>query len=104
MRIAGDLVGYIDSDYVGNLEGRKSTLGYVFMLSSGVISWSSKKQPIVTLSTTEAEYVAATLCVCQAVWLRNILEELHFKQDRPTSIYWNNTSTINLSKELVEQG
>uniref|UniRef100_A0A3Q7IZ01 Reverse transcriptase Ty1/copia-type domain-containing protein n=1 Tax=Solanum lycopersicum TaxID=4081 RepID=A0A3Q7IZ01_SOLLC len=60
MRAAGDLVGYTYSDYAGNLEDRKSTSGYVFMLSSGVISWSSKKQPIVFLSTTEAEYVAAT--------------------------------------------
>ena len=74
------------------------------MLGSGVISWSSKKQPIVTLSINEVEYVAATSCACQAVWLRNILEELHFKQDRPMPIYSYNTSSINLSKNPVEHG
>ncbi|XP_038889348.1 secreted RxLR effector protein 161-like [Benincasa hispida] len=74
-----NLVGFSDSDYVGDLNVRKSTSGYVFMLCSGAISWSSKKQPIVTLSTTEAELVAATSCACQAIWLRNILENLHYR-------------------------
>ncbi|PNX66496.1 putative copia-type protein, partial [Trifolium pratense] len=49
-----ELVGWSDSDYAGDLDDRKSTSGYVFMLGTGTISWSSKKQPIVTLSTTEA--------------------------------------------------
>ncbi|XP_038904408.1 secreted RxLR effector protein 161-like [Benincasa hispida] len=57
-----NLVGFSDSDYVGDLNDRKSTPGYIFMLGSGAISWSSKKQPIITLSTTEAELVAATSC------------------------------------------
>ncbi|MCI80673.1 copia-type polyprotein, partial [Trifolium medium] len=50
------------SDYAGDVNDRKSTSGFVFMLGSGAISWSSKKQPIVTLSTTEVEYVAAAAC------------------------------------------
>jgi hypothetical protein len=48
------LIAYTDSDYAGDIVDKKSTSGYVFMLSGGVVSWSSKKQPIVTLSTTEA--------------------------------------------------
>ncbi|KAA0055477.1 retrovirus-related Pol polyprotein from transposon TNT 1-94 [Cucumis melo var. makuwa] len=60
----------------GDIDDRKSTLGYVFMLSSGAVSWSSKKQSIVTLLTIEAEFIAATSCVCQAIWLKKILEEL----------------------------
>lgn len=48
------LVGYTDSDYAGDIDDMKSTSGYVFMLGSGAVAWSSKKQPIVTLSTTEA--------------------------------------------------
>lgn len=59
-----DLLGFTDSDYVGDLDYRKSTSGYVFMLGSGAVSWSSRKQEIVTLSTTEAEYIAATACAC----------------------------------------
>ena len=64
------LVGYTDSDFAGSIDDRKSTSGYIFHLGSGAISWDSQKQPIVTLSTTEAEYVAATSAACQAVWIR----------------------------------
>ena len=58
------LIVYTDSDYAGDIADKKSTSGYVFMLSGGAVSWSSKKQPIVTLSTTEAEFVAAAACAC----------------------------------------
>ena len=71
-----ELFGFTDSDYAGDLNDRRSTSGYVFMIGSAAISWSSKKQTLVTLSTTEAEFVAATSCACQALWLRKILEEL----------------------------
>ncbi|XP_019054183.1 PREDICTED: uncharacterized protein LOC109115040 [Nelumbo nucifera] len=96
-----DLFGFTDSDYAGDLDDRKSTSGYVFMMGSAVVSWCSKKQPIVTLSTTEVEFVAATACACQAIWLRKIREELHFKQREPTPIFCDNTSAIKLSKNHV---
>ncbi|KAL5845089.1 hypothetical protein ACOSQ3_011153 [Xanthoceras sorbifolium] len=73
------LFGFSDSDYVCDLDDRKSTSGYIFMMGSKAVSWSSKKQPIVTLLTTKAEFVAATSCACQAIWLKQILEELYFK-------------------------
>ncbi|KAL9348429.1 hypothetical protein Peur_059795 [Populus x canadensis] len=99
-----DLMGFTDSDYAGDQDDRKSTSGYVFMLGTGAVSWSSKKQPIVTLSTTEAEFVAAASCACQAIWLRRILEEIQFKQQGATSIYCDNSSTIKLSRNLVLHG
>ncbi|XP_047267681.1 uncharacterized mitochondrial protein AtMg00810-like [Capsicum annuum] len=71
-----DLIGFTDSDYAGDQDGRKSTSGYVFMLGTEAVSWSSKKQTVVTLSCTEAEFVTATACVCQAIWLRRILKKL----------------------------
>jgi hypothetical protein len=74
------------------------------MLGSGAISWSSKKQPIVTLSTTEAEFVSAASCACQGVWLRNILDYLKLKQQESTVIYCDNSSSIKLSKNLVMHG
>ncbi|PNX64827.1 cationic amino acid transporter 1-like protein, partial [Trifolium pratense] len=67
---------WTDSDYAGDLDDRKSTSGSLFMLGSGAISWSSRKQPIVTQSTTEAEFVAAASCSCQCVWLGNVLKHL----------------------------
>jgi len=99
-----DLMGFTDSDYTGDQDDRKSTSGYVFMLGTGAVSWSSKKQPIVTLSTTEAEFVAAASCACQAIWLRRILEEIQFKQQGETSIYCDNSSTIKLSRNPVLHG
>ncbi|PRQ45106.1 putative RNA-directed DNA polymerase [Rosa chinensis] len=98
------LVGFTDSDYAGDLEDRKSTFGYVFMLSGGAVAWSSKKQPIVTLSTTEAEFVAAAACACQAVWMRRILDKLSHSQDSCTTVMCDNSSTIKLSKNPVMHG
>ncbi|KAI3821705.1 hypothetical protein L1987_09277 [Smallanthus sonchifolius] len=70
------LVGFSDSDYAGNLDESKSTSGYVFHLGSGVISWQSKKQKAIALSSTEAEYIALSLAGCQAIWIKGILDEL----------------------------
>ena len=71
-----ELTAYTDNDYAGDLEDRKNTSGYSLLLSSGAVSWSSKKQLIVTLSTIEAEFIAAAACACQAIWLRRMLEKL----------------------------
>ena len=73
-------------------------------MSSGAISWSSKKQPVVTLSTTEAEFIAAASSACQVVWLRRILKSLSHLQSRPTVLYCDNVSAIKLSKNPVMHG
>ena len=70
------MIGFIDSDYKGDEDDGKKTSNYVFVFKSAVISWSPKKQPIVTTSSIEAEFVAATACACQTIWLRRILKEL----------------------------
>lgn len=98
------LIGFSDSDYAGDLDDRKSTSGFVFMMNSGAVTWSSKKQQIVTLSTTEAEFVAAASSSCQAIWLRRILEVLHNQQQGPILIYCDNISVIKLSKNPVLHG
>ena len=100
----GELLAYTDSDYAGDVEDRKSTSGYVFILNSSAISWCSKKQPIVTLSTTEAEFVAAAVCTCQAIWIRRILKELRYNDQNCTYIWCDNSSTIKLSKNPVMHG
>ena len=61
------LIAYSNSDYASDLDDRKSTSGYVFMMSSGAVAWSSNKQAIITLSTIEAEFISAVLCACQAI-------------------------------------
>lgn len=99
-----ELKAYTDNDYAGDAEDRKSTSGYTFLLSSGAVAWSSKKQPIVTLSTTEAEFVAVTVCACQAVWMKRIPMVLGHEERDCISINCDNSSTIKLSKNPVMHG
>lgn len=95
------LEGYCDSDWVGDVDDIKSTTGIVFFIGNLGFTWSLKKQPIVTLSTCEAEYVAATSCVYQASWLRNLLTDLNLQQEMRTEIYINKKSTHALAKNPV---
>ncbi|PHT77951.1 hypothetical protein T459_16003 [Capsicum annuum] len=70
------LCGYTDSDYEISLDDKQSVLANVFTLDSVVVTWSSKKQATITLSTSEDEYIAATSAACQAIWLRRVLGDL----------------------------
>ncbi|XP_070014192.1 secreted RxLR effector protein 161-like [Nicotiana sylvestris] len=93
-----NLVRFYDSDYGGDIDDRKSTTGFVFFLGDYVISWGSKKQSIVTLSTYEAEYIAATSCTCHTIWLRRLLKELNLPQIDATKICVDNKSAQTLVK------
>ncbi|KAK6123667.1 hypothetical protein DH2020_042591 [Rehmannia glutinosa] len=95
------LLGYSDSDWAGSVDDRKSTSGYIFCLGSKVISWSSRKQKTVALSSSEAEYTAITDAACQAVWLRRLLEDLQLKQAEATTIFCDNKSAILMTKNPV---
>lgn len=98
------LTTFTDSDYAGDLDDRRSTSGYVFLMANGEISWASKKQLIVALSTTEAEYIAAAFCACQCVWIRRILEKIGARERSATVVNCDNSSTIQLSKHPVLHG
>jgi len=88
------LCGYTDSDYGSSLDDRRSVSANVFTLGSGAVTWSSKKQATTTLSTSEAEYIAATSATCQAVWLRRVLADLQQVQKGATEIFCDNKKTI----------
>ncbi|KAH9668238.1 hypothetical protein KPL70_021339 [Citrus sinensis] len=91
------LWGYVDSDYAGDLDRRRSLTGYVFMLNGCVVNWKSALQRVVALSTTEAEYTAATEAVKEALWLRGLISELG-KMQRTVSIFCDSSSAIHLCK------
>ena len=98
------LISYTDSDWAGCADDRKSTSGYAHSFGSGVISWASKKQQTIALSSSEAEYMAATSAACQTVWLRRILADLKEKQDEATIMFCDNKSTIAMTKNPVFHG
>jgi len=81
------LTDYTDLNWVGFVDDRKSTIGYVFSLGTGAVSRASKKQHVVSLSSTEAEYRAATKGACEAVWLERILGDLMLEQTKPTLFF-----------------
>lgn len=93
-----NLIGYSDSDYAADVDTRRSTSGYIFKLSNGPITWTSNRQTVVSLSTAEAEYIAAGLAVKESIWIRKLLYELGYLRDNPTPIYIDNQSAIKLIK------
>ena len=82
--------GKTDADWAGDVNDRKSTSGYLFMMSGAAVSWKSHKQTCVALSTAEAKYVA----LAGATWMRQLLEDLHNGQFEPTVVLEDNQSTI----------
>ena len=72
---AFDLIGYSDSDYAGDRVDRKSTSGTCHFLGRSLVCWSSKKQNCVSLSTAEAEYIAAGSCCAQLLWMKQTLKD-----------------------------
>jgi reverse transcriptase-like protein len=94
------LIGYTDADWGGDMDTRRSTSGYLFNIGSGAISWSSKRQPTVALSSCEAEYMGEAQATKEAIWLRNLLTELnsHRKETQATIIYGDNQGAIALAQ------
>jgi len=95
-----NLIGYSDADYGGCKIDRKSTSGNCHLLGSSLVSWHSKKQACVALSTTEAEYIAAGNCCAQILWMKQQLEDYNiFLNHIPLKC--DNTSAINLTKNPI---
>ena len=96
-----EISGYSDADWAGDLNDRKSTSGYLFKLGSAAISWKSKKQTSVALSTAEAEYMALSAATQEAMWLRRLLTELKCNTESPTTIHEDNQSAMALAQNSV---
>ncbi len=93
-----DCVGFSDADWAGDLNDRKSTSGYTFLMNGAAVSWRSKKQTCVALSTAEAEYIALSAAAQEALWMRQLLANLNVNFDEPVKIYEDNQSAICMSK------
>ncbi|XP_031274820.1 secreted RxLR effector protein 161-like [Pistacia vera] len=95
-----DLVGFVDSDFAGDKNTKKSTTTYFFTLGGNCVSWKSQLQPIVALSSTEVEYVTVADIFKEALWLQGLLTKVELL-DRAVTIYSDKQSVIHLSKNLV---
>ena len=92
------VVGYSDADWAANDINRRSISGYAFKLGEGAISWASKKQTSVALSSTEAEYMALTQACKEAIWIKHYLTELGVQREGPLLIRADNQSCIALAR------
>ena len=97
------LKGYTDADMAGDLDTYRSTSGYVFTLAGGAVSWQSKIQKCVALSTTEAEYIAMNEAGKEMLWLKLFLEDLGQKQGL-CLLYCDSQSAMDLSKNATYHG
>ena len=95
-----DLIGYSDSDFAGCKIDRKCTTGGAQLLGNKLVSWTSKKQHTVSLSTAEAEYVAAGSCCAQVLWMQHQLSDYGLKVSK-TPIFCDSTSAIAISNNPV---
>ncbi|XP_055614838.1 uncharacterized protein LOC129761153 [Toxorhynchites rutilus septentrionalis] len=100
---AEHLVGYADADWGSDIYDRKSTSGSVFQVFGNSIMWTTRKQLIVSLSSTEAEYVSLSQAACDVIWLRNLLEDLRIDCCTPTTLYEDNQSCIHIANEPRDQ-
>ena len=89
--------GYVDSDFVGDLDKRKSTIGYVFTLAGAAVSWISKLQTIMVLSIIEAEYMTATQACKEVIWIQRLLEEIGHKQEK-IFVFCDSQSALHIAR------
>eukprot|EP00253_Pinus_taeda_P021956 PITA_21956 len=92
----GSACGYVDADYAGDLDKRRSTKGYGFTLAGGAISWMLKLQETIALSTTEAEYIVASDASKEAIWLKGLLDEIERTQEK-VNVLCDTQSAIHLA-------
>ena len=96
----GQLTGYVDADWASDTTDRRSTTGYIFTLGSASISWRTRKQPTVALSSCEAEYMALAEATKEALHLRHLTDSLGMPQSNPTTVFCDNQGALALSKNI----
>jgi hypothetical protein len=97
-------VTFSDADHGGDKDSGKSTSGYMVKLGSGAVCWRSKLQPVVTRSTTEAEYIAAGAAGMEICWMQNLLKELGYTPTAPAKLYMDNQSAMSVAKNPEHHG
>jgi len=93
---------YTDSNWAGSVVDRKSTLGYCTFVWGNLVTWRSKKQSVVARSSTEAEYKAMSLGICEEIWLQKVLSDLHQECETPLKLFCDNKAAISIANNPVQ--
>lgn len=97
-RVSLQPVGFVNSNYANDKNTQRSTNGHIFFVREGPVSWSTKRQEMVTMSMTEAEYVAVSRAVQQAMWLSFFFDKVSLPQKKLVTLFINNNSAIEMTK------
>jgi hypothetical protein len=97
-----ELKGFCDADYGGDKDDCMSTNGYIFYLGTTPISWSSKKQDEVAMSSSESEYVAMAEAAKEGIWIQNLLRELNLMENVQLELFCDNQSSMKMARNPVE--
>ena len=97
-----EIIGYTDTDWAGNIIDRKSTAGYFTFVGGNLVTWRSKKQNVVALSSAEAEFRGMVKGVCELLWLKKLVIELGFKPEKEMQLFCDNKATIDISHNPMQ--
>lgn len=95
------LSAFTSVDWAGDVDDIKSTTGGAFFLGKHLVSWESKNQNAISLSTVEVEYIVVASNCTQVIWIKQMLKDIRVINDQPIAIYYDNSSVVNISKNLV---
>lgn len=93
-----EMIGFCDADWAGDLDKRRSTTGYVFQSQGGAISWATRRQPTIALSSTEAEFMSMVAAIQEALWLKRFEGELFLMAPKTITLFCDNQGALHLAK------
>ena len=97
-----DIKGYTDADWAGSIQDRCSTSSYFTLVGGNLVTWRSKKHKVVARSNVEAEYRGMAKAICELLWIRNLMQDLHIKQISPMKLYCDNKVACNIGHNFVQ--
>ena len=97
-----DLLAHTDAYWAGERDGRKSTSGYFTLVRRNLVTWKSKKQKVVALSSAKAEFRGIAKGITEVLWIRKLLRELDFPQKGPCNLFCDNKAAISISGNPVQ--